>query len=63
MHNVEDQLCKAVGVSKGGILSKKQRKLPVTAYPQDMPGTIDVDISPLDLGQISRVKDIAPQNN
>ena len=53
---------KAIGVGKGGVLSKKQRKLPVCAYPKDMPATINIDISSLDLGQIARAKDIQTKN-
>lgn len=48
----------AIGVSKGGLLSKKQRKLTVSAYPKDMPVAIEVDISSLDLGHIVRVHQI-----
>ncbi|MEM9416859.1 MAG: 50S ribosomal protein L25/general stress protein Ctc [Bacteroidota bacterium] len=53
---------KALGVTKGGNLAKKLRKLPVTAYPKDMPTYIEVDVSGLDLGQMARVRDIKTQN-
>lgn len=53
---------KPVGVAKGGVLSKKQRKLWVTAYPKDMPSTVEVEVGALDLGQITRVQQISTQN-
>ena len=53
---------KAPGVTKGGSLAVKLRKLPVWAYPKDMPERIQVDVSTLDLGQMTRVKDIETQN-
>lgn len=49
---------KAIGVAKGGVLSKKQRKLAVFGYPKHIPSIIDVDVSNLDLGNISRVHQI-----
>lgn len=49
---------KAVGVAKGGVLSKKQRKLLIASYPKDMPSVVHVDVSDLDLGQIIRVHQI-----
>ncbi|ROT46897.1 50S ribosomal protein L25/general stress protein Ctc [Candidatus Cardinium hertigii] len=49
---------KAKGVEKGGVLSKKQRKLVVFAYPKDMPSVLDIDVSELDLGHIVRVHQI-----
>lgn len=53
---------KAIGVAKGGILSKKQRKLPIAAYPKDMPSMVHIDVSELDLGQIIRVHHIPIAN-
>lgn len=53
---------KAVGVTKGGVLSKKQRKLMIAAYPKDMPSMVDIDVSDLDLGQIVRVYHIPIEN-
>lgn len=49
---------KAIGVAKGGTLSKKQRKLLIAAYPKDMPSMVHIDVSDLDLGQIIRVHHI-----
>ncbi|MCT4696997.1 MAG: 50S ribosomal protein L25/general stress protein Ctc [Candidatus Cardinium sp.] len=53
---------KAIGVAKGGVLSKKQRKLTIAAYPKDMPSMVDIDVSDLDLGQIVRVHQIPVAN-
>ena len=50
------------GVVKGGGLVNKMKKLPVSAYPKDMPDHIKVDISTLDLGQMTRVQDIKAEN-
>jgi large subunit ribosomal protein L25 len=50
---------KAPGVVQGGSLAKKLRKLPVLAYPKDMPAHIQVDVASLELGQMVRVRDIA----
>lgn len=52
----------APGVAKGGSLALKLRKLPVTAYPKDMPAHIEVEVSNLDLGQMARVRDIQTKN-
>lgn len=49
---------KAIGVEKGGVLSKKQRKLTIAAYPKDMPSIVNVDVTDLDLGNIVRVHQI-----
>jgi len=52
----------APGVMKGGRLTKKLRKLPVLAYPKDMPAYIQVDVTILELGQMVRVRDIKTEN-
>ncbi len=52
----------AQGVTKGGNLAKKLRKLPVLAYPKDMPSHITLDVAHLDLGQMARVRDIKTEN-
>jgi large subunit ribosomal protein L25 len=49
---------KAPGVIQGGSLSKKLRRLPVLAYPKDMPAHIQVDVASLELGHMVRVRDI-----
>ena len=46
------------GVAKGGRLVNKMRKLPVSAYPKDMPDQIKINVSTLDLGQVIRIRDI-----
>jgi large subunit ribosomal protein L25 len=53
---------KAPGVIQGGNLAKKLRKLPVLAYPKDMPAHIQVDVASLELGQMVRVRDITTAN-
>ena len=53
---------KAIGVAKGGVLSKKQRKLAISAYPKDMPSVVNIDVSHLDLGKIVRVHHIPIEN-
>ena len=58
MHIPTTLVGKAPGVTKGGSLVKKLRKLPVIAYPKNMPDHIEVDVSSLDLGQMVRVRDI-----
>jgi large subunit ribosomal protein L25 len=46
------------GVAMGGLLSIKVRKLPVRAYPKDMPESLQVDLSKLNLKDIVTVKDL-----
>jgi large subunit ribosomal protein L25 len=53
---------KAPGVTQGGSLTKKLRKLPILAYPKDMPAHIQVDVATLALGQMVRVRDIKVEN-
>ncbi len=52
----------APGVTKGGMLTKKMKKLPVLAYPKYMPAHIQVDVSSLELGEMVRVRDIEAKN-
>ena len=52
----------APGVIQGGSLAKKLRKLPVLAYPKDMPAHIQVDVAALELGQMVRVRDIKAEH-
>ncbi len=52
----------APGVIQGGSLAKKLRKLPVLAYPKDMPAHIQVDIASLELGQMVRIRDIKAEH-
>jgi len=59
------------GVLKGGKLHQKVRKVKVTALPDKMPEKIIVDITPLDINDMVRVKDVVatdfkiilPENN
>jgi large subunit ribosomal protein L25 len=53
---------KAPGVIQGGSLARKLRKLPILAYPKDMPAYIQVDVATLELGQMVRVRDIKIEN-
>lgn len=46
------------GVAMGGLLSIKVRKLPLRAFPKNMPESLQVDLSNLNLKDIVRVKDI-----
>lgn len=52
----------APGVIQGGVLSSKLRKLPIHAYPKDMPENIQVDVSSLELGKMVRVGDLTTSN-
>jgi len=49
---------RAVGVQRGGSMRKLFRDLPVRAFPQDVPDSIVVDISSLDLGDVVKVQDL-----
>ncbi|MCS7029705.1 MAG: 50S ribosomal protein L25/general stress protein Ctc [Bacteroidia bacterium] len=53
---------RSVGVSKGGKLLPKMRKLKVKALPKYMPSTIAIDITDLDVGKSIRVGDIKMEN-
>ena len=48
----------AAGVQKGGKLFLKTRKVKVKALPNDMPDSIDLDVSSLDLGKSIKVEAI-----
>jgi len=52
----------AVGVTKGGKLVPKLRKLSVRALPKDMPDFVGVDVSGLDLGKSVKVGDVKAEN-
>ncbi len=47
------------GVRQGGKLTLITRKLKVSAFPKDLPDTINIDISDLDLGKSKLVSDIS----
>ncbi len=46
------------GVLKGGKLAKKMRKLKVKALSKDLPDHIDIDVTPLEIGQSVKVSDL-----
>ena len=50
------------GVKMGGKLIQKLRKLRVKAMPKAMPQTIDVSIENLQVGNLSRVRDVKVEN-
>lgn len=52
----------APGVQKGGKLFTKVNKLVVKALPKNMPDSIEVDISGLDLGKTVKVENIKAEN-
>lgn len=52
----------AVGVTKGGKLIPKLRKLSVRALPKDMPDFVSVDVSALDLGKSIKVGEVKAEN-
>jgi large subunit ribosomal protein L25 len=50
---------KAVGVEKGGQIQQSEREITVSGLPQDIPASIDADVTSLNLGQtlhLSQVK-------
>ncbi|MES2389170.1 MAG: 50S ribosomal protein L25/general stress protein Ctc [Bacteroidota bacterium] len=52
----------AVGVTKGGKLTPKLRKLKIEALPANLPDFISVDITDLDLGKTIKVSAVKPEN-
>lgn len=46
-----------IGVSKGGKLVTKLRRIKVKGIPKDLPDTVSIDVSDLDLGGTIKVKD------
>ncbi|BDD03321.1 50S ribosomal protein L25/general stress protein Ctc [Aureibacter tunicatorum] len=52
----------APGVSVGGKLVLKTRKLRVQATPENMPESIKVDVSHLELGKTVKVESLSPEN-
>ncbi len=52
----------APGVLQGGRLLPKLRKIRIKALPKDMPESIDVDISSLDLGKSVKIRSIKIEN-
>lgn len=52
----------AVGVTKGGKILTKLRKISVKALPKDMPDYVDIDVSGLDMGKSIKVSEVKSQN-
>lgn len=52
----------ARGVMAGGKLRKNMRKLTVRATPENLPSSIDLDVSPLRIGDSIRVRDAETNN-
>lgn len=52
----------APGVIKGGKLVSKMRKLTVSAFPNNMPDFIEVDVNNLDLGKSVKVGELVANN-
>ncbi len=49
---------KAVGVTNGGLVEQVHREIEVRCLPGNIPGRIDVDITPLDIGNSVHTKDL-----
>lgn len=49
---------KAIGVEQGGVLEQVLREIEVECLPGDIPASIDVDVSSLDIGDSIHVADI-----
>ncbi len=52
----------AVGVTKGGKLFTKLKKVTIKAFPADLPDFISVDVTNLEVGKSVKVSDIKPAN-
>jgi large subunit ribosomal protein L25 len=52
----------AKGVSLGGKMIVKLRKISVKAFPKDMPEDVLLDVTPLDMGQSIKIKDLNYEN-
>ncbi|MFO7790519.1 MAG: 50S ribosomal protein L25/general stress protein Ctc [Bacteroidota bacterium] len=52
----------AEGVKEGGVLKQDYRYLKVRALPKDMPESIDIDITPLTIGDSVKVEDLDVEN-
>ena len=50
------------GVQQGGKLVTKLRKIKVKALPENLPDSVKVDISDLDLGKSIKVSKVVPEN-
>ncbi|BAV95003.1 50S ribosomal protein L25/general stress protein Ctc [Ichthyobacterium seriolicida] len=54
---------KSVGVMQGGILVKRLRKLPVKGFVNNLPESIEIDISDLNIGDSVSVGDLSMGQN
>ena len=54
---------KCAGVEKGGMLQLVRRELEVLCFPNEIPETIEIDISALEIGDAIHVEDIPLQGN
>lgn len=50
------------GVLQGGKLVRTTRKIRIKALPKDMPQTITIDLSPLEIGDMVKVSALEPKN-
>jgi large subunit ribosomal protein L25 len=53
----------AAGVKTGGMLSLVTREIHVEALPADVPEHIELDVSPMEVGDVLRLADIPPIDN
>ncbi len=53
---------KAKGVAEGGILLKRARNLRILALPKHLPDFLEVDITPLKIGDSIKVRDLEYEN-
>ncbi|MBI5903615.1 MAG: 50S ribosomal protein L25, partial [Deltaproteobacteria bacterium] len=49
---------KAVGLAFGGIVQQETRKIRIDCLPSDIPGSVDLDVTPLGIGQSLHVRDV-----
>ncbi|MFW5877077.1 MAG: 50S ribosomal protein L25 [Myxococcota bacterium] len=49
---------RSVGVQKGGLLHVTLRELPVRCTPDRIPAAIEVDVAPMEIGDVVRVQDL-----
>lgn len=53
---------KAKGTDNGGLVYVKSKKLKVKALPGNMPQSVKIDVTPLDLGKSIKVMDLETEN-
>jgi large subunit ribosomal protein L25 len=52
------ELGEPVGVKAGGVIEHHLREIEIECLPQDVPDALDVDVTPLELGDMIHVRDI-----